>query len=68
MHSHTLAVFPTGEPARLEPAQQTALDKVAERWGLPSPVTVHPMFGDSAVMVEVPGMWLGIEVDGYTHS
>ena len=23
---------------------------------------------DGAVMVQVPGMWLGIETDGYVHS
>jgi hypothetical protein len=31
--------------------------------------TVQPLLcGDSAVMVQWCGMWLGIEPDGYTHS
>jgi hypothetical protein len=31
--------------------------------------TVQPQLcGDSAVMVQWCGMWLGIEPDGYTHS
>jgi len=29
---------------------------------------VMPAFGDSCIMVPWKGMWLGIEVDGYTHS
>jgi len=30
---------------------------------------VKPTFGmDDAVVVQVPGMWLAIEADGYTHS
>ena len=30
---------------------------------------VKPTFGmDNAVVVQVPGMWLAIEADGYTHS
>ncbi len=26
------------------------------------------LFGDTSIMVEWCGMWLGIETDGYTHS
>ncbi len=25
-------------------------------------------FNDPVVMVEILGMWIGVEVDGYTHS
>jgi hypothetical protein len=28
--------------------------------------TVQP--GPDCIMVQVPGVWLGIETDGYTHS
>ncbi len=27
-----------------------------------------PAFGDTCVMLEWRGMWLGIEADGYAHS
>ena len=31
--------------------------------------TVYPLLGDSScAMVYVPGMWLGIEANGETHS
>lgn len=29
---------------------------------------VQPAFGDTCVMLNWAGMWLGIEQDGYTHS
>lgn len=29
---------------------------------------VVQVFYDDCVMIEIPGMWLGIEKDGYTHS
>jgi len=30
--------------------------------------TVQPCIGDDCVLVQWSGMWLGIEIDGYTHS
>ena len=64
-------VFPAGIDAepQLTLEQVKALDRVADRFELTHPVTVHPMLGgDKAVLVKVPRMWLGIEPDGYTHS
>ena len=47
--------------------QYEAACKVAQRFDLDSPVTVHSGSGD-CIMIEAGGMWLGIERDGYTHS
>jgi len=30
--------------------------------------TVQPYFGGNCILVPWSGMWLGIEIDGYTHS
>jgi hypothetical protein len=63
------ALYPSGEAATMTVEQRHALAKVAERWHLVEPITVHPCFGgDGALMVKVANMWLGIEPDGYTHS
>jgi len=65
-------VYPTGEIATLTPDQHTAMNTVADRWQLGSPVEVvevSPMFGgDGAIVVNVGSMWLAVEPDGYTHS
>jgi hypothetical protein len=47
--------------------QYEAACKVAQRFNLDSPVTVHSG-SDDCIMIEAGGMWLGIERDGYTHS
>lgn len=58
---------------RLSKAQRKALFRVWTR--NPSDMSyrqfrkkVQPCFGDSCVIVPWCGMWLGIELDGYTHS
>ena len=62
-------VYPNGDVATLPAPQQTALEKVAERWNLTNTVEVSPMFGgNGAVVVNVGTMWLAVETDGYTHS
>ena len=62
-------LYPTGDAATLTSDQRIALEKVADRWQMGSPVEVSPMLGgDGAVMVNVGSMWLGVEPDGYTHS
>jgi hypothetical protein len=61
-------------------AQREALLRIWRRW-YPVGVFSYPqnaptyrefrkrvMPGSDCVMVQVPGMWLGIETDGYTHS
>jgi hypothetical protein len=47
--------------------QYEAACKVAQRFNLDSPITVHSG-SDECIMIEAGGMWLGIERDGYTHS
>jgi hypothetical protein len=47
--------------------QYEAACKVAQRFNLDSPITVHSG-SDDCIMIEAGGMWLGIERDGYTHS
>jgi hypothetical protein len=64
-------VWPSGWTAgnSMTVEQYEAACKVAQRFELTSPVTVHPTFGnDGSIMIQVPNMWLGIEKDGYTHS
>lgn len=61
-------VWPTGYSAHMTTDQYESACKVAERNNLSSPVTVHPMFGGKAIMVNVGQMWIGIEEDGYAHS
>lgn len=63
-------------------AQRVALKRIWLRW-YPEGVLSYPdaaptyrefrkrvsgMIGGDAVMVQVPGMWLGIEPDGYVHT
>lgn len=62
--------FPSGdEAATLTDAQRASVAKVAERFELAEPITVHPEFCGAAVMVQATStLWLGIETDGYTHS
>ena len=63
----------------LTKAQRRAVYRVWHRWHSDDetqPISyrvfreeVQPTFGmDDAVVVQVPGMWLAIEADGYTHS
>lgn len=61
-------------------AQREALFRVWQRWypadvvSYPNPAPTFHKFrkrvqpGPGCIMVQVPGMWLGIEPDGYTHS
>lgn len=58
--------WPNGWPANLTDAQRSALDKLRERYpNLTYEVSPGP---GGCVMIEVPGMVLGIESDGHTHS
>lgn len=57
----------------LSKAQRTALHRVWTRNSCDMTYRqfrkqVQPCFGDKCVIVPWCGMWLGIEVDGYTHS
>jgi hypothetical protein len=55
-------------------AQRQALKRIYLRLEFPPSYrafrrTVEPTFCmDGCIMVQFAGMWLGIEVDGYTHS
>jgi hypothetical protein len=48
-------------------AQYESACKVAERFNLGSPVTVHGG-SDNCIMIEAGGMWVGVEADGYAHT
>ena len=48
-------------------AQYEAACKVAERFNLDSPVTVHGG-SDNCIMINTGSMWIGIETDGYAHT
>lgn len=62
-------VYPNGEECtKLTDAQKTALEAIGNRWNLTETITVHPMFMSDGVLVDVGSMYLGIELDGYTHS
>ena len=55
---------------------EAQLESLSRKWGQDSQgmtfqefkATVQPCIGDNSIMVQWCGMWLGIEVDGYTHS
>ena len=48
-------------------AQYESACKVADRFNLGSPVTVHGG-SDNCIMIEAGGMWVGVEADGYAHT
>jgi hypothetical protein len=61
-------LFPNGEHAVMTEAQRVAVINLAQRFNLGDTVEVHTFFGDEAIMLEVAGMWFGIETDGYAHT
>ena len=57
---------------KLTKAQQVALKRISIRHNV-SYLDLRrrvqcTFFCDGAVMVEVAGMWIGIEIDGYAHT
>ena len=61
--------WPTGWTAgnTMSDEQYESACRVAQRFNLESPVTVHDG-PDDCVLIEAGGMWIGVEKDGYAHT
>lgn len=47
--------------------QVSSVLAIHEKWN-EKIISIYPELCGPALMVQVPGMWLGVEKDGYTHS
>ena len=62
-----LYIDPIRPSLPLTKEQIQSFDRLVERRG--TPLDVQPMImGDGCILVQFPGIWIGIEPDGYAHS
>lgn len=61
-------IWPNREPAEITDAQRGKLEAIAVRYKLTNPVCLNRGFGGEYVLVDVGGMVIGVEKDGYAHT